>query len=177
MVSITTRSRVEVPDMSQFFGNDEFFQQFFGAAAHAATAAAPAGGTGPGIRVSSSARPGAFSPTTTSLPARRRLRSACSVTSSKTYHASIVGRDALTDTALIKLDSPPGNLQVATLGDSSTLQPGDWVMAIGNPFQLGPHGDRGRRQLSGPALSGRAGAVAEHDPDRRLDQRAIQAAR
>src|SRR5205823_3276788 len=55
----------------------------------------------------------------------------------KTYVATIVGRDPLTDSALIKLTDAPGNLPVARLGDSDALEPGDWVMAIGNPFQLG----------------------------------------
>lgn len=49
----------------------------------------------------------------------------------------IIGRDPLTDSALIKIQEPPSNLPTATLGDSSALEPGDWVMAIGNPFQLG----------------------------------------
>jgi serine protease Do len=49
----------------------------------------------------------------------------------------VVGRDQLTDTALIKLDKAPPSLPTATLGDSDALQPGDWVMAIGNPFNLG----------------------------------------
>lgn len=55
----------------------------------------------------------------------------------KRYHAVLVGRDPVTDSALIRLENPPSNLQAVTLGDSSTLEPGDWVMAIGNPFQLG----------------------------------------
>jgi serine protease Do len=53
------------------------------------------------------------------------------------YRALLVGRDPRTDSALIRLESPPPNLQSATLGDSRTLGPGDWVMAIGNPFGLG----------------------------------------
>jgi serine protease Do len=54
-----------------------------------------------------------------------------------TYRAAIVGRDPLTDSALIKLEQPPPDLPTATFGDSDSLEPGDWVMAIGNPFQLG----------------------------------------
>ena len=55
----------------------------------------------------------------------------------KRYHAVLVGRDPLTDSALIRLENPPSNLQAVTLGDSNAIEPGDWVMAIGNPFQLG----------------------------------------
>ena len=55
----------------------------------------------------------------------------------KRYRAVLVGRDPLTDSALIKLENPPPNLHAVTLGNSSALEPGDWVMAIGNPFQLG----------------------------------------
>jgi len=55
----------------------------------------------------------------------------------KRYHAVLVGRDPVTDSALIKLENPPPNLQAVTLGDSGALEPGDWVMAIGDPFRLG----------------------------------------
>ena len=55
----------------------------------------------------------------------------------KRYRAIRVGSDPLTDSALIRLQNPPPNLQAATLGDSSVLEPGDWVVAVGSPFQLG----------------------------------------
>jgi putative serine protease PepD len=45
----------------------------------------------------------------------------------------VIGRDPLTDSALIRLDNPPKDLRTANLGDSDGLEPGDWVMAIGNP--------------------------------------------
>ncbi len=56
----------------------------------------------------------------------------------ETYAAKVVGHDTLTDSALIKLtEMPPQPLTEIKLGDSDQMQPGDWVMAIGNPFRLG----------------------------------------
>ncbi len=53
------------------------------------------------------------------------------------YHeAKIIGRDQLTDSALIQLVNKKTDLIEVKFGDSSQMQPGDWVMAIGNPFGL-----------------------------------------
>ena len=53
------------------------------------------------------------------------------------YTAKVIGRDVLTDSALIQLvDRPSAPLPEAKFGDSAQMQPGDWVMAIGNPFSL-----------------------------------------
>ena len=53
------------------------------------------------------------------------------------YHeAKVVGRDPLTDSALIQLTDPRKDLTEIKFGDSSQMQPGDWVVAIGNPFNL-----------------------------------------
>ena len=51
------------------------------------------------------------------------------------YSAKLIGRDPLTDSALIQLiEKPKHPLPEAKFGDSSQMAPGDWVMAIGNPF-------------------------------------------
>ena len=51
------------------------------------------------------------------------------------YEARIVGRDPLTDSALIQVtDKIDHLLPEIKFGDSSQIQAGDWVMAIGNPF-------------------------------------------
>src|SRR5258708_193339 len=56
----------------------------------------------------------------------------------ETYAAKVVGHDVLTDTALLQLtEMPPAPLTEMRFGDSDQMQPGDWVMAIGNPFRLG----------------------------------------
>ncbi len=53
------------------------------------------------------------------------------------YHeAKLVGRDPLTDSALIQLVEPKAGLTEIKFGDSSKMEPGDWVVAIGNPFGL-----------------------------------------
>ena len=55
----------------------------------------------------------------------------------ESYAAKIVGRDVLTDSALIQLTEMPSNpLQEVKFGDSAQMQQGDWVVAIGNPFNL-----------------------------------------
>jgi serine protease Do len=52
--------------------------------------------------------------------------------------AKLVGRDQLTDSALIQLTEKPNRvLPEAKFGDSSQMAAGDWVMAIGNPFNQG----------------------------------------
>ena len=56
----------------------------------------------------------------------------------QTYAAKLVGRDTLTDSALIQLTEKPSHpLPEAKFGDSSQMAAGDWVMAIGNPFNQG----------------------------------------
>ncbi len=53
----------------------------------------------------------------------------------KFYNAKLIGRDQLTDSALIELvEKPSAPLPEVKFGDSSQMAPGDWVMAIGNPF-------------------------------------------
>src|SRR5207244_12031564 len=54
----------------------------------------------------------------------------------KTYKAHVVGTDASTDLAVIKVDAPPSMLVPLALGDSSKVAVGDGVVAIGSPFGL-----------------------------------------
>ena len=56
--------------------------------------------------------------------------------SDKTYTAEVVGTDPATDVALLKVDARRSQLHPLALGDSSKVQVGDPVVAIGNPFGL-----------------------------------------
>jgi serine protease Do len=50
--------------------------------------------------------------------------------------AKIVGRDARTDLAVLRIDAGH-KLPFIELGDSAKVRPGEWVIAMGNPFGLG----------------------------------------
>lgn len=53
----------------------------------------------------------------------------------KEYKARVVGRDAASDLAVLKIDAT--NLPFVRFGDSAKSRVGDWVIAIGNPFGIG----------------------------------------
>lgn len=53
----------------------------------------------------------------------------------KTYKAEIIGTDPKTDIALLKIE-PENELPYVTFGDSDSAKIGEWVLAVGNPFNL-----------------------------------------
>lgn len=52
----------------------------------------------------------------------------------QTYQAAVVGKDPQTDLALIKIEEV--NLQPLSYGNSDLVDVGEWVLAVGNPFNL-----------------------------------------
>jgi S1-C subfamily serine protease len=56
--------------------------------------------------------------------------------SDKEYTAEVVGTDPASDLALLKVEAPTSELTPLKLGDSSKMEVGDPVVAIGNPFGL-----------------------------------------
>ncbi len=62
-----------------------------------------------------------------------------SLANGRTYKCAVVAEDELTDLAVLKVDVPRAeadSLITAPLGDSSNLQSGDWVIAVGCPVGL-----------------------------------------
>lgn len=72
------------------------------------------------------------------------------------FDAEVIGRDPLTDLALIKIDPKGLELKTLELGNSERANIGDWVVAIGNPLGLewtitaGIISAKGRELGSGP---------------------------
>jgi Do/DeqQ family serine protease len=52
----------------------------------------------------------------------------------KEYEAKVVGKDPVTDIALLKIEEK--NLPYLSYGNSDDVEPGEWVLAVGNPYNL-----------------------------------------
>lgn len=70
----------------------------------------------------------------------------------KKFRAKVIGADALTDVAVLKIDAT--GLPSLTLGDSSTLKVGDLVFAVGDPFGIGETATMGIVSATGRGLGG-----------------------
>jgi serine protease Do len=150
VVFITTQTKVQASPQD-LFGND-FFQRFFGVPMQPQTQVQRA--LGSGFLISAD---GDILTNNHVVAGAQQIKVGLFGNDRRTYDARVVGRDVLTDSALIRLEKGPGNLPVATLGDSSQMQPGDWVMAIGNPFQLGHTVTVGVISYSGRSFTVREG--------------------
>ena len=66
---------------------------------------------------------------------------------SRSTRAKVIGTDPDTDLAILKIDLD--NLPIIVLGNSDSLQVGDQVLAIGNPFGVGQTVTSGHRERAG----------------------------
>jgi serine protease Do len=146
VVNIRTESRQRTQDLSDFFGGggDDLFDRFFGLPGAPQGRAQPrepqprersvqAAGTGFIIDKAG------FILTNNHVVegAMKIMVSLYGEDEDQEYEARIIGRDPLTDSALIELTEKPNHeLTAVRFGDSQQMQPGDWVVAIGNPFGL-----------------------------------------
>jgi serine protease Do len=144
VVNIRTESKQRTQDLTEFFGGgDDLFNRFFGSPGQGQNGqggrrrpreqVAVAAGTGFIIE-----KGGLILTNNHVVEDATKIQvSLYGEDSDQTYNARVVGRDPLTDSALIELtEKPDHTLPEVKFGDSGQLQPGDWVMAIGNPFNL-----------------------------------------
>jgi len=78
----------------------------------------------------------------------------------KTYTAKLVGADAATDIALLKIDAE--NLPAIELGDSDDLRLGEWVLAIGSPYDL-------RSTITAGIVSAKGRSLPNYDGQYRVE--------
>jgi len=78
------------------------------------------------------------------------------------FDAFVVGADSLSDVAVVKIKESVNNLPVAFLGDSDLLRPGDWAVAIGNPFSLTSSVTMGIVSAIGRQTHGAGGGGAQY---------------
>ena len=146
VVSIRTESRQRTQDLSEFFGSDDLLERFFGAPGQQGQGGQSPRGQMPRRqqpRVTQAAGSGfiinkdGFIITNNHVVEGATKIAVQFYEEDDEYEAKVVGRDPLTDSALIQLIEKPNRpLPEAKFGDSSQMEPGDWVMAIGNPFGL-----------------------------------------
>lgn len=92
----------------------------------------------------------AFNANTQSMDLAREVQ--VTLSDDTRYDAEIVGADLGTDIALLKVEGT--GLEYARLGDSDSLQVGEWVMAVGAPFGLQNTVSAGIVSALGRAVSG-----------------------
>ena len=146
VVNIRTESRQRAQDLSDFFGGggggggNDLFERFFGQPGtprqqqqQPREQVVQAAGTGFIID-----KAGFILTNNHVVEGATRIRVALyGEDDGQEYDARVVGRDPLTDSALIELTEKPDHaLPEVKFGDSGQVFPGDWVVAIGNPFGL-----------------------------------------
>ena len=146
VVSIHTEMKAHSQEMTEFFGGggapDDFFRRFFGAPPGSSQDDQGGGrrrqrepmahAEGSGFIIS---KDGFVVTNNHVVEDATKIQVSLFGDDEAQYNAKVIGRDQLTDTALLQLvDKPSHALPEARFGDSSQMAPGDWVMAIGNPF-------------------------------------------
>ncbi|MEE2638518.1 MAG: trypsin-like peptidase domain-containing protein [Acidobacteriota bacterium] len=139
VVNIRTESQGRGEELNRFFGGggdrDDLFRRFFGDEPPESGPRQPTVAAGTGFVID---QDGYILTNNHVVADATKIEVSFFGDDEQAYEARVVGRDRLTDSALIELTERPSyTLPEAKFGDSDQMRAGDWVMAIGNPFNLG----------------------------------------
>ena len=124
--------KVKTPMPQQQFGsfNDPFFDYFFGRPQQVQPREQPMQeGAGSGVIITDDGYI-----VTNNHVVDKSAEIEVTLNDKRTYKAKLVGADPSTDIALIKIEAE--KLPVIIFGNSDSLKVGEWVLAVGNPFNL-----------------------------------------
>lgn len=122
----TVNAVVHVKNITMSRGPSNIFEFFYGYGEQAR----PQVGTGSGVIIS----PDGYIVTNNHVIAQAN-QLMVTLNDNKTYEASVVGTDPNTDIALLKVETE-APLPYLVFGDSDNVKVGEWVLAVGNPFNL-----------------------------------------
>ena len=137
VVNISTTQHIKIQQQNPFAGTpfENFFQQF-GGGSGGQPVTREGESLGSGFLISADGyvvtnnhviAPGMQGATVDSITV--------TLTDRKEYKARVIGRDAKSDLAVLKIDAT--DLPYVKFGNSGDARVGDWVIAIGNPFGIG----------------------------------------
>ena len=128
VTNISSTQIVRAPNSP--FENDPFFRYFFGQDDIFGYRERRAQSLGSGVIVSADG----YVMTNNHVIGDGRPEVTVTLPDKRAVRATIVGADEMTDIAVLKINA--GNLATIPWGDSSKLKVAEWVLAIGNPYQL-----------------------------------------
>jgi serine protease Do len=123
--AVSTRSSLPLP-----FRDDPVFKRFFGEEFRRFSRSVPMKGRGSGFIVTKEGQI-----LTNNHVVEGADKITVTLSDGKIYDAEVLGRDPTFDLAVIKID-PDSALTTLELGDSESIEVGEWVVAIGNPYGL-----------------------------------------
>ena len=129
VAAVTNISSRQVVQRRSVFNNDPFFQYFFGdSPGFSGYQERPSLGSGVIVREDG------YILTNAHVVGSQTAGITVTLADNREFQADLVGRDESTDIALLKIDAD--DLPTIPWGDSSSLRIAEWVLAVGNPFQL-----------------------------------------
>ena len=129
VTAVTNISSRQVVRQRSPFNNDPFFRYFFGDAP-GLSGYRERPSLGSGVIVDTDG----YILTNAHVVGRNSRGVTVTLADEREYEATVVGRDESTDIALLRIEAE--DLPTVPWGDSSALRIAQWVLAVGNPFQL-----------------------------------------